>query len=107
MNKKLKTPHPKEDEEINLGIQNDPSNPEWTEQDFSRSRPAKEALAKIVGKANATSLLNRSPGRPPKENPRKRITIRLDADLVEWIKEQGPGYQTRINTILRNAMEHQ
>jgi len=38
--------------------------------------------------------------------PRKEpITIRLDADVVAWLKAEGPGYQTRINTLLRNAME--
>lgn len=35
-----------------------------------------------------------------------RVTIRLDADVVEWLKEQGKGYQTRVNRILRAAMEH-
>ena len=29
------------------------------------------------------------------------ISLRLDRDVLEWFKSQGPGYQTRINTILR------
>jgi uncharacterized protein (DUF4415 family) len=29
------------------------------------------------------------------------ISLRLDADVLEWFKAQGPGYQTRINTVLR------
>ena len=33
--------------------------------------------------------------------PKKAITIRLDADVLEWFKSQGNGYQTRINAILR------
>ena len=36
-----------------------------------------------------------------------RVTMRLDADVVEWLKEQGKGYQTRANLILRAAMDHQ
>jgi uncharacterized protein (DUF4415 family) len=32
------------------------------------------------------------------------ITIRLDADVLEWLKSQGKGYQTRINSILRAYM---
>lgn len=32
---------------------------------------------------------------------KKDIHIRLDADLLEWFKAQGAGYQTRINEILR------
>lgn len=33
------------------------------------------------------------------------VTIRLDADILDWMREQGPGYQTRINAILRAYME--
>jgi uncharacterized protein (DUF4415 family) len=29
------------------------------------------------------------------------ISIRVDQDVLEWFKAQGPGYQTRINTVLR------
>lgn len=36
------------------------------------------------------------------------VTIRLDTDMLEWFKSAGPGYQTRINQILRQYMaEHQ
>lgn len=31
-------------------------------------------------------------------------TVRLDSDVLAWLKSQGKGYQTRINTILRVAM---
>jgi len=38
--------------------------------------------------------------------PRKAsISLRLDADVLEWLKSQGPGYQTRINAILRAFKE--
>jgi len=37
--------------------------------------------------------------------PRKEpVTIRLDADILAWLKAQGPGYQTRINALLRDAL---
>ena len=29
------------------------------------------------------------------------ISLRVDHDVLEWFKAQGPGYQTRINTVLR------
>ena len=35
---------------------------------------------------------------------KKPITIRLDADVVEWLKSFGSGYQTRANHLLRHAM---
>jgi uncharacterized protein (DUF4415 family) len=36
---------------------------------------------------------------------KKSLTIRLDADVLAWLKAQGRGYQTRINQMLRAAME--
>lgn len=36
---------------------------------------------------------------------KKSLTIRIDADVVAWLKSDGKGYQTRINRILRDAME--
>jgi uncharacterized protein (DUF4415 family) len=37
--------------------------------------------------------------------PRKRrISLRVDVELVDWFKTKGPGYQTRINRILRRVM---
>jgi uncharacterized protein (DUF4415 family) len=39
--------------------------------------------------------------------PKDRVTIRLDHDVVEWLKKNGSGYQTRINAILRSYMNAQ
>ena len=38
---------------------------------------------------------------------KRQLTIRLDADVLKWLKARGRGYQTRINRILRAAMETQ
>lgn len=32
------------------------------------------------------------------------VSIRLDADVLAWLKSQGSGYQTRVNTLLREKM---
>jgi uncharacterized protein (DUF4415 family) len=37
---------------------------------------------------------------------KKPLTIRVDADVLAWLKGQGRGYQTRINSLLRSAMEN-
>jgi uncharacterized protein (DUF4415 family) len=37
---------------------------------------------------------------------KKTVNARLDADVVEWLQSGGPGYQTRMNAILREAMLH-
>jgi len=37
--------------------------------------------------------------------PRKRrISLRVDTEVVDWFKSKGPGYQTRINRVLRKVM---
>ena len=38
---------------------------------------------------------------------KKQLTLRIDSDVVDWYRKQGPGYQTRINSLLRAYMsEH-
>jgi len=38
---------------------------------------------------------------------KKPLALRIDADVLVWLKPQGKGYQTRINEILRSAMTNQ
>ena len=35
---------------------------------------------------------------------KQQVTVRLDADVVAWLRHQGRGYQTRLNRVLREAM---
>jgi uncharacterized protein (DUF4415 family) len=35
---------------------------------------------------------------------KQQLTVRLDSDVVVWLKRQGRGYQTRLNQVLRQAM---
>ena len=38
---------------------------------------------------------------------KKQVTLRIDADLIEWFKHQGKGYQTQMNAALRKFVnEH-
>jgi len=34
-------------------------------------------------------------------SPKASISLRVDADVLEWFKSKGPGYQTRINAVLK------
>jgi|HubBroStandDraft_1064217.scaffolds.fasta_scaffold421625_1 uncharacterized protein (DUF4415 family) len=55
--------------------------PEWTDETFARAV------------------------RNPFYRPLKsQLTVRLDNDVLAWLKAKGRGYQTRINAILRRAM---
>lgn len=35
---------------------------------------------------------------------KQQLTVRIDADVVEWLRSEGAGYQSRLNSILRQAM---
>jgi uncharacterized protein (DUF4415 family) len=37
---------------------------------------------------------------------KKPVTMRLDSDVIAWLKADGPGYQTKANWLLRQAMIH-
>jgi len=52
------------------------------------------------------SLVEEETGAASRWNrPRKRrISLRVDIEVVDWFKSKGPGYQTRINRILRRVM---
>ncbi len=40
------------------------------------------------------------------QKPKRLLSLRLDADVLDWFKSQGAGYQTRMNAVLRAFMEH-
>jgi len=42
-----------------------------------------------------------------KPAPKKLVAVRLDADVFAWIRHFGPGYSTRINSVLRAVMSQQ
>ncbi|HWH39531.1 MAG TPA: BrnA antitoxin family protein [Usitatibacter sp.] len=64
----------------------DPDNPPWREE--------------MLG----PPVLRR--GRGPQRSPTKvSTTVRIDADVLEYFRATGPGYQTRMNAVLRQAMK--
>lgn len=72
-------------------------NPEWTEEDFRTARPFAEVFPDLA------ESIRRSRGRPALDNPKKQVTLRLDSDVVARFRAGGPGWQSRINDILRKA----
>lgn len=71
---------PEEDRAITEDALADPDNPPLDDEFFARR------------------------GRPPLENPKQAIKLRLDADLVARLRASGPGWQTRANAMLRKAV---
>jgi uncharacterized protein (DUF4415 family) len=41
----------------------------------------------------------------PMPRPKAHASLRLDADMLDWFKAQGRGYQTKINAILRSYFQ--
>jgi uncharacterized protein (DUF4415 family) len=46
-------------------------------------------------------FINRARGRPPSENPKQAVSLRLDQDVIAHFKRKGAGWQSRINAVLR------
>lgn len=75
----------------------DDDNPEWTEADFARAKPAGEVLPPEV-----VAAFGKPRGRPPGSD-KERITIRIDRDTLGRFRATGPGWQTRLNDALRKV----
>lgn len=90
-------PTQEEDAAIDAGIAADPESFELNEDWFADARPAREVIPHIVERARRTRGKQRSP-------TKQRITIRLDADIVARFRNSGPGWQTRLNDTLRQAV---
>jgi uncharacterized protein (DUF4415 family) len=51
-----------------------------------------------------TGAERRKRGRPPGSN-KTQINVRIDNDILKWLKRAGRGYQTKLNEVLRKIME--
>ena len=91
MPRKLKPDHISQKEWDALDVR------EWTRADFAKARPASDVLPEVV------EAYRRSRG-PQKAPVKKQVTLRLDEDVVAHFREEGPGWQTRINETLATAV---
>jgi uncharacterized protein (DUF4415 family) len=71
-----------------------------------RRRPVKIGDLRASVEDDLLLLANGETGAEARwSRPRKRrISLRVDVEVVDWFKSKGPGYQTRINRILRRVM---
>nr|WP_295463703.1 BrnA antitoxin family protein [Mesorhizobium sp.] len=86
-----------EENEIQRMIASDPDAPEATNEQMAKAKPFAEAFPALA------ESIRRSRGRPRADNPRQQISIRLDPDVIEKFKATGPGWQGRMNEILKAA----
>jgi uncharacterized protein (DUF4415 family) len=74
-----------------------------------RSRPALMsppffALALRPQECGRGSLKGRATNNQPETILKRQLTVRVDADVLAWLKSKGAGYHGRLNRILRSAM---
>ena len=75
--------------------------PEWTEEQFDRAEIA--VGDKVVRAAQGT--LTRPRGRPKKADAKVHTHIRLSPQVLRHFRAAGPGWQTRIDEVLRKWVE--
>ena len=84
----------------------DDENPQWSAEDVANARPASGVLPYIFGESIAKEML-KPRGRPPVAFPKERINIRLSPEVLAHFKSAGDGWQTRIDSALRQFItEH-
>jgi uncharacterized protein (DUF4415 family) len=84
-----------EEARIQAGIAADPENPEWTAADFKRAKPFARALPTLAASRR---------GRGPQKQPTKvAVSLRLTREVVERIKADRPGWQSRMDAALKKA----
>ena len=74
----------------------DDDNPEWTEIDFARAKPASELPPHILAAFPKTRGVQ-------KAAVKEQVSIRFDRDLLAHFRAGGPGWQGRVNAALRKA----
>jgi uncharacterized protein (DUF4415 family) len=67
---------------------------------LAKMRPAKDVLPPAFLKAVAEGRV----GRPKSAAPKRAVSLRLDADVIEAYRAGGQGWQSRINALLRDHM---
>jgi uncharacterized protein (DUF4415 family) len=82
----------------------DPDNPEWTAEDFARAKGPESLPPEVLAAFPETlkSMARRGVGKKPRKLSQ---TLRIDPDVLTWFKTSGRGWQSRINAVLREAME--
>jgi uncharacterized protein (DUF4415 family) len=76
----------------------DAENPEWTEERFAR------ALRFEQLPENLQRALTRNTRGPQKSPTKQLVSLRLSVDVLQALRESGPGWQTRVDQILRSQL---
>jgi uncharacterized protein (DUF4415 family) len=73
--------------------------PHLTKAELAQVKPFAEAFPELAEKMRKSLG-----GRPPLARPKRAVSIRLDQDVIDKFKASGPGWQSRINDLLKKAV---
>lgn len=78
--------------------------PELTQEWFDKATPM--IGGKVVSRAEFDAAVTKQMrGRPPVEVKRPMVSMRLDPDVLAHLRASGKGWQTRVNALIRQAVE--
>jgi uncharacterized protein (DUF4415 family) len=86
------------EEQIQRMIASDPDAPKATNEQIAQAKPFGEVFPALTD-----AMHKNAGGRTKAENPKVVVSLRLDQDVVARFKASGPGWQTRMNSALRDA----
>ena len=79
-------------------VVDDDDAPELTAEMIAQARFGHEVFPEYV-----LAQFKRAPGRPRAPSPKVQTTLRLDAEVIDFYKAGGPGWQSRMNAALRKG----
>ena len=91
---------PRKEGDLNTTWTDPDDAPEWEDEDFQKAEF--KIGDQVVRPATGTYAKR---GRPRLDNPKQLVTLRLDPDVLARLRESGPGWQSKVNEILKKAME--
>lgn len=77
------------------------SKSDWARADAMTEEEIEAAIASDPDEAGIVWNDEWYAGSPPPPEPKEAISLRVDADVLTFFRKDGPGYQTRINDVLR------
>jgi uncharacterized protein (DUF4415 family) len=69
-----------------------------TADELAQFRPLTEAMPELA------ESIRRSRGRPRSDSPKRQVTLRLDAEVLDRLRQSGPGWQSRVNDALKKVV---
>ena len=85
-----------EEAAIQAGIAVDPENPEWAEAEMKEARPFAEVLPELAESIRRDGVQGGTED--------EFVSLRLDPEVVQRLRATGPGWQSRINDVLKKAV---